>query len=304
MTLDAKRTWDDLVTRFAANDAQARRILDNQYYQQISSALAGSQEFMAMEKLYELHESGQFDLIVLDTPPTRHALDFLDAPTKMMGFMDERVLNLFLAPGKWGLGVFQSSSAWMISVLQRMTGFDVLRDISEFVRSFSGMHAGFRDRATNVQALLRANGSTFLLVTSPNPPTVDEAIYFRQKLIDHGMPLSGLILNRVHPDALAEPGATEAWEVMRHDAAQILRGLDVPAHSDLAARVAENFERFEVLARMDAVQLARLERACPGPLARRTVPAFDRDVHDLSGLTRINHYLFPGPAPARDVTGG
>jgi anion-transporting ArsA/GET3 family ATPase len=304
MTLDAKRTWDDLVTRLAVDAAQARRILDNEYYQQISSALAGSQEFMAMEKLYELHQSGQFDLIVLDTPPARHALDFLDAPTKMIGFMDERVLNLFLAPGRWGLGVFQNSSAWMIGALQRITGFDVLRDISEFIRSFTGMHAGFRDRAANVQALLCASRSTFLLVTSPNPRTVDEAIDFYQKLIDRGMPLSGFILNRVHADALAEPGATEAWETMRQDPARILRGLDLPAHADLAVRVAENFERFEVLARMDTAQIARLERACPGPFARRTVPVFDRDVHDLSGLTRINHYLFRGPAPAGDVTSG
>jgi len=157
MMLDTKRTWDDLVTRFAMDPEQARRILANHYYQQISSALAGSQEFMAMEKLYELHESGKYDVLVLDTPPTRHALDFLDAPKKMMDFMDEGVLKLFLTPGRLGFGFLRSSSALMFNVLERVTGFEVLRDISDFISSFGGMYAGFRDRATKVEEFLRAD---------------------------------------------------------------------------------------------------------------------------------------------------
>ena len=293
MTLDPKRTWDDLVRRFAADEAQAQRILGNHYYQQISSAIAGSQEFMAMEKLYELHESGTYDLIVLDTPPARHALDFLDAPKKMMGFMDESVLNVLLAPGRVGLSLFQTSGAWMFAALQRLTGFEVLRDISEFVRSFSGMHAGFRDRAARVETLLRASGSTVLLVTSPNPPTVEEALTFRRKLVDYGMPWAGFVVNRVHGSALGEPGAAEAWAALRQDPARLLTGLDVPGTPDLAARVADNLERFEALAQRDAVQVDRLARACAGPGLRSTVPAFDEDVHDLSGLARINRHLFP-----------
>lgn len=291
LMLDTKRTWDDLVTRYAAGEAQARRILDNHYYQQISSALAGSQEFMAMEKLYELHTSGTYDLLVLDTPPTRHALDFLDAPKKMMGFMDEGVLKVFLAPGELGLSFARTSSAWMLGVLQRLTGFEVLRDISDFVASFSGMHAGFRNRAAQVESLLRANRSAFLLVTSPQ--TVDEASYFHRKLVEYRMPFGGFIVNRVHRDALGEPGAKKAWEAMRQDPARMLRGLGLPDHADLAVRVADNLERFEVLARRDTAQIARLERACPGARLRRTIPAFDVDVHDLSGLARINRHLFP-----------
>jgi anion-transporting ArsA/GET3 family ATPase len=294
MMLDTKRTWDDLVTRFAADEAQARRILDNHYYQQISSAIAGSQEFMAMEKLYELHESGTYDVVVLDTPPTRHALDFLDAPKKMIGFMDEGVLRMFMAPGRLGLSAFQSSGAWMLAALQRVTGFEVLRDIADFVGSFSGMHAGFRERAAKVEALLRADRSTFLLVTSPNPLTVDEATYFQRKLVEYRMPWAGFVVNRVHELALAEPGAKDAWKKMRREPAEILRVLDVPADPDLAGRIAENLDRVEALARRDAAQLDRLTRACPG-YPRRTVPAFDVDVHDLSGLTRINRHLFPGP---------
>jgi len=292
--LDTKRTWDDLVRRFAADDAQARRILDNHYYQQISSALAGSQEFMAMEKLYELHESGSYDLLVLDTPPTRHALDFLDAPKKMMGFMDESVLDMLLAPGRLGLSLFQSSSTLMFSTFQQITGFDVLRDISDFVGSFSGMHAGFRDRADKVQALLRAGGSTFLLVTSPNPLTVDDATYFYRKLVEYRIPLSGFVVNRVHRAVLEQPEDREAWEAIREDPAGLLRGVDLPEHSDLALRVADNLERFEALARRDAAQLERLARACPGPHLRRSVPAFDEDIRDLSGLSSINRHLFVG----------
>jgi anion-transporting ArsA/GET3 family ATPase len=293
MMLDTKRTWDDLVTRFAADAAQARRILDNHYYQQISSALAGSQEFMAMEKLYELHESAAYDLLVLDTPPTRHALDFLDAPKKMMGFMDERVLNAFLAPGRLGLSLFQNSTAWMFGALQRLTGFDVLRDISDFVGSFSGMHAGFRDRAAKVEELLRANRSTFLLVTSPNPQTVEEARFFYRKLVEYRMPIGGFVVNRVHPEALGAPGAKDVWAAMRQDPGQLLRSLDLPAAPDLGVRLADNLDRFEALARRDALQLDRLALACPGPHLTRLVPAFDVDVHDLSGLSRINRHLFP-----------
>jgi len=292
LMLDAKRTWDDLVTSYAADEGQAERILNNRYYQQISSAVAGSQEFMAMEKLYELHDSGKYDLLVLDTPPTRSALDFLDAPKKMMGFMDEEVLKAFITPGGLGLSLFQKSSAWMLGVLQSLTGFEVLNDISGFVQSFSGMHAGFRERASRVAALLRGDDSAFLLVTSPG--TVDEAAYFYRRLVEYRMPVGGFILNRVHRDALGEAGAKEEWDAMRREPARILAGLDldVPAHAGLAARVAENLERYEVLARRDTAQIHRLERACPVARLRRTISAFDVDVHDLAALDKINRDLF------------
>jgi anion-transporting ArsA/GET3 family ATPase len=304
LMLDTKRTWDDLVLRFAPDEAQARRILANHYYQQISSALAGSQEFMAMEKLYELHESGKYDLLVLDTPPTRHALDFLDAPAKMMGFMDEGVLKLFLAPsllaGRLGLGFLKSSSAWLFAALERITGFEVLRDISEFVGSFSGMHAGFRDRAKKVEEFLRAGGSTFLLVTSPSPLTVEEAVYFYSKLAQYRLPFGGFIVNRVHADALQESGAAEEWQRLRQDPAQILQAAGVTGTlgatmtTSLAERIADNFDRFQALAEIDAAEIARLEHACAGPHLSRSVPAFEADIHDLSGLARMNRALFEG----------
>jgi anion-transporting ArsA/GET3 family ATPase len=293
MMLDAKRTWDDLVTRFAPSPEQAQRILENNYYQQISSALAGSQEFMAMEKLYELHESGRYDLVVLDTPPTRHALDFLDAPAKMMGFMDEGVLKVFMAPSKLGLGVLQNSTILMLKGLQTITGFNVLRDISEFVRSFSGMHAGFRDRAGAVESLLRQDDSTFVLVTSPNPATIDEARYFFFKLAEYRMPFGGFVVNRVHANAFAEAGAKEAWARIAARPAGILETLQMAPDAELAAGMVENFSRVEALGEADALQIERLKTACPGAHEWRSVPAFDVDIHDLSGLSRIGRHVFP-----------
>ena len=266
MMLDAKRTWDDLVTRFAVDAEQARRILANHYYQQISSALAGSQEFMAMEKLYELHESGRYDVLVLDTPPTRHALDFLDAPQKMMGFMDEGVLKVLLAPprmaGKLGLGFLKGSTAMMFAMLERITGFEVLRDISEFVRSFAGMHAGFRERARTVEAFLRADGSSFVLVASPAPSVVEEAEYLFGKVTEYRMPFGGFIVNRVHANALDEAGASEAWRRLQDRPAGILESLGVAGSPSLAERMAENFDRVQRSPRWMPLR----SRVCSGPV--------------------------------------
>jgi anion-transporting ArsA/GET3 family ATPase len=305
MMLDTKRTWDDLVRRFAADEAQARRIFANHYYQQISSALAGTQEFMAMEKLYELHESGRYDLVVLDTPPTRHALDFLDAPKAMLGFLDERVLRFFTAStrvaGRFGLGILKGPGAVVTSVLERLTGVQVLRDISEFVEAFSGMYGGFRDRAARVDAFLRGDGTTFVLVTAPNPLTVDEAVFFHRKLGDHGLPFGGFVVNRVHDDALAASGAKAAWARLRRDPASILDLAGAPASgrraSSLGARIVETFDRFQELAAMDAAELARLRERCPGDHFWKTVPAFDLDVHDLGALARVNASLFEAASP-------
>lgn len=302
MMLDTKRTWDDLVERFAKSPEQKERILANRYYQQISGALAGSQEFMAMEKLYELHESGKYDLLVLDTPPTRNALDFLDAPKKMMGFMDESVLKLFLDPGlragKLGLGLLKRSGAWMFKVLEKVTGFQVLADLSEFIASFGGMYGGFRERAQRVEELLREDGSAFLLVTSPSPSTVDEAIYFYEKIRDWKIPFGGFVVNRVHHDALEESGAKAEWKRMRKEPALFLKALGASSRGKaaeaLAERLSDNFQAFQALAEMDAEQMERLrtETDAKGKYLWRTVPHFELDVHDLSGLARVGDHLF------------
>ena len=154
MMLDAKRTFDDLVERHAPDEQTRDRILQNRIYQEISNAMAGSQEYMAMEKLYELHQEARYDLLVLDTPPTRHALDFIDAPERMTRFIEGRSLQFFLKPGRLGVKVLGRSGGMLFSVLKRITGIDLLQDLSEFFQSFGDMAEGFSERAQRVKELL------------------------------------------------------------------------------------------------------------------------------------------------------
>src|SRR5919197_465913 len=169
MMLDAKRTFDELVEWHAPDEQTRDAVLGNRIYQELSNAVAGSQEYMAMEKLHELHQEGRYDLLVLDTLPSRHALDFLDAPRRLSRFIDSRSLQLFTAPGRFGLRVLGRGTGVVFSVLGRATGVDVLEDLSEFFRSFGGMVEGFRERAERVNALLGDSRSTFVVVTSPAP---------------------------------------------------------------------------------------------------------------------------------------
>ena len=154
MMLDAKRTFDDLVDTYAPDEQTRDAVLANPIYRQLSNAVAGSQEYMAMEKLHELHQEGRYDLLVLDTPPTRNALDFLDAPRRLSRFIDSRSLSFFLAGGKVGFGLFGKGTGMLFSVMKRATGVDLLQDLADFFNAFGGMADGFRERAERVDALI------------------------------------------------------------------------------------------------------------------------------------------------------
>ena len=167
MMLDAKATFDELVRRHAPDEETRDRILANRIYQQLSAALAGSQEYMAMEKLFELYAEDRYDLLVLDTPPTRNALDFLEAPRRLMQFIEGRALQVFMRPTGFGMRVFGRGTSMMFSVLRRVTGVEVLEDLSEFFQAFSGMVGGFRERAKRVNELLARPETTFLVVCGP-----------------------------------------------------------------------------------------------------------------------------------------
>ena len=207
MMLDPKRTFDELVEWHAPDERTRDAVLSNRIYQELSNAVAGSQEYMAMEKLHELHQEGRYDLLVLDTPPTRNALDFLDAPKKLAAFIDSRTLQLFTGPGMLGLKVLGRGSGVALSVLKRATGIDLLEDLSEFFSSFGGMAEGFRERAERVNALLADSRSAFVLVTSPRADAVEEAVWFHHRLLDAGLPFAGVVANRVHPPiAEGQPG--------------------------------------------------------------------------------------------------
>ncbi len=205
MTLDPKRTFDELIERLSPDDETRDEILGNRIYQQLSGAVAGSQEFTAVAKLYDLHASGRFDVLVLDTPPSRNALDFLDAPDRLTGFFDGRALKLFLAPTGLAARAMGRGTGVVFGVLSRLTGVDLLDDLSVFFRALGGLVDGFRERAEGVKALLQDPATTFLVVTSPERESVEEAIFFRRKLRESSMPFGGLIVNRVH-ELDARPG--------------------------------------------------------------------------------------------------
>jgi anion-transporting ArsA/GET3 family ATPase len=275
MMLDAKRTFDELIEWHAPDERTRDAVLSNRIYQELSNAVAGSQEYMAMEKLYELSNEGRYDLIVLDTPPSRNALDFLDAPRRLTEFIDSRSLSLLTMPGRLGLRVLGRGTGVAFSVMQRATGIDLLRDLGDFFRSFGDMTDGFRERAGRVNELLGQRTTSFVLVTSPRREAIDEGIYFHRRLKDAGLPFSGVIANRV-----AQAGG-------RARRAELVSQLG----EELATKALASHEATRRLAERDQANLDLLRRRL-----RRTplveVPHLDEDVHDLTGLGRMDEYLF------------
>src|SRR3954452_15426492 len=211
LMLDAKRTFDELIDRLAPDERAREEVFANRIYQQLSSAVAGSQEFTAVAKLYDLVRSEDYDVIVLDTPPSRNALDFLDAPDRLTNFFEGRALRAFLAPTGLAARVMGRGTGVVFGVLKRVTGVDLLNDVSTFFRALGGLIDGFRERAAAVKAVLRDPATLFLIVTSPERDPVDEAIFFHGKLREAGMPFGGLVVTRVQPaDGLdADPHAVE-----------------------------------------------------------------------------------------------
>ncbi len=208
MMLDAKATFDEVVRKHAPDAETRDRILSNRIYQQLSTALAGSQEYMAMEKLFEIHAEGRYDLLVLDTPPSRNALDFLEAPRRLTQFIEGRALQVFMKPTGLGMKVFGRGTSMMFSVLRRITGVDLLEDLAEFFQAFSGMVAGFRERARRVNELLAEPATSFLVVCGPQGEPISEAVYFHRKLVAAEMPFGGVIVNKVHYEARIDTGET------------------------------------------------------------------------------------------------
>jgi anion-transporting ArsA/GET3 family ATPase len=281
MMLDAKATFDELVARQAPDEESRDRVLNNRIYQQISNALAGSQEYMAMEKLFELHTEGRFDLLVLDTPPSRNALDFLEAPRRLTQFIEGRSLRVFMRPTGLAARVAGRSATVALSVLKRIVGFDLLADLAEFFNAFSGMVDGFQARARRVNTLLADPHTCFLVVCGPQGEPVEEAVYFHRKLVEAKLPFGGVIVNKVHYPA----------ERLRGDGGDLLAMLSEQIGDDLAGRVAENFADYQALAERDAGNIEHLAAELRTKAAIR-VPYLDEDVHDLGGLAEINRYLF------------
>ncbi len=300
MMLDTKSTFDGLVTRYASSPEQTRRILENSFYRNISSALSGTQEYMAMEKLHELHEEGGFDLIVVDTPPSRHALDFLDAPQRLLRLLDNRIFRLLMVPTRTGLRIAGAAVQAFLRTISRVVGSEVVNDIVAFFRAFEGMEEGFRERAKKVVQLLGEPETRFVLITSPRRDAVEEARFFAEKIGDHHLAVDALIVNRVHPRF-----GTEHSSGLRARA-QSLRDLRVgkeavEARERLAARY-ENLADFNEIAELERSHLETV-RVRVGSAAIAYVPYLAHDVYDFDALAAVGQLLFssagdPGPLEA------
>jgi anion-transporting ArsA/GET3 family ATPase len=284
MMLDMRRTFDEMVIQYSGRE-RGEAILDNQFYQTVATSLAGTQEYMAMEKLGQLLAQDKWDLIVVDTPPSRSALDFLDAPQRLSSFLDGRMIRLLSAPARAGGSALRkivgSTFSLFAKAVSTILGGQMLADASAFVQAFDTLFGGFQERANATYQLLRAPGTSFVVVAAPEPDALREASYFVERLSSERMPLAGLVLNRTHPvhatlsGARAREGA-ETLESARGDelAAAVLR-----LHAD----------RVETAERERRV-LGRFTRAHPAvPII--DVPAMSTDVHDLDGLREIGRRL-------------
>ncbi len=284
MMLDMKRTFDEIVESHADPD-RAAQILANPFYQSLSSSFAGTQEYMAMEKLGQLRRADEWDLIVVDTPPSRSALDFLDAPQRLGRFLDGRLLRLLVAPaklgGRSGLRILNAGFGMVTGVVTKIIGSQLLRDVQTFVSAMDTMFGGFRERAEYTYRLLRAPGTAFLVIAAPEPDALREASYFIERLERDEMPLAGLVLNRVHRSPAARLSAARSLA-----AAETLQGLGQSESTGLgiaALRLhAERMRQAESERR-----LARRFTAAHPLVPVAQVPAQPDDVHDLNGLRVI-----------------
>lgn len=291
MMLDMQTTFDRLIARHATDRAAAEAITSNRIYRTLSSTLSGTQEYMAMERLHELHEDGEWDLIVVDTPPTRSALDFLDAPRRMTSFLEGRLLRLLLAPGlAAGRGVGRLvgfGTGAFLRVAGRVTGMELLDDLAEFFRGFEGMYDGFKRRAEEVLRLLSDPSSRFVVVTSPEPLPLADARFLLERLEQEGLATAGVVVNRLRPEVLGAPEESTLVSASRAlalgDAADRAVGASLALLADVR-RIAER-ERRDVA--------AALHGLTPGTVV--TIPLLGGDVHDLDGLTDVGRRLTGAP---------
>ena len=294
--LDTKQSWDDLV-RLHAPDATTRdAILANPLYQNITGKFVQSHDYVAMERLYEIHCSGRYDLIVVDTPPTRNAIDFLDAPDRMADFFSSRLLRWLITPYRSRIVSFASKPFY--SVADRILGTQFLEDIAEFFMLFQTMYDGFVERAHAVTTLLGGPQTTFLVVSTLEVAPAREADFFLQLLADRGYHVGALVLNKVLPSFLLDRPATEAARMLSHRSAEVAADVgprigppadDVDRLGHVLSEVGESFLNYQVVARREAEQRAELSTT---PALTATVPFFDDDIHSLAGLLRLGEQIW------------
>ena len=293
MMLDQKRAFDEIVARYATDQQAMKRILDNRIYHQISATLAGSHEYAAMAKLYDIAKQERYDLIVLDTPPTANALDFLDAPERVSAAIDSPAIQWltkpYLAAGKFSLKAVGMGAAFVLRRLARFVGSAFLEDMAQFFVEFNTVLGGFRERAREVFEILRRPDVAFVLVSSPEPLSIDEAIFFHDRLVGSNMPLGAFVVNRVHEKGPDPIGRAELIEKLT--ARPELRGYSPDDVVQIAADFDRTYKEFQALAAIDAREIARLKQTSNGRAPIVKVPFFDRDIYDVEGLSEMIRYL-------------
>lgn len=292
--LDTKQAWDNLVNRHAPDRETARRILENPLYANVSGKFVQSHEYIAMERLYELHTDGNYDLIVVDTPPTRNALDFLEAPSRMADFFSSRFLRLLIAPARSRF--VNMATRPFYQVADRILGTQFIEDIAEFFILFQSMYAGFVERSHAVTRLLQDRRTSFVVVSTLEAAPAHEAKFFMEALRERRFHLGALVLNKVLPAYLLDDASVAAAERLRSDAAVIAGKLpaelgDGPQVQRVLVEVAESFLRFHVVAEREAEQRAELA-ATPDVVA--AVPYFESDIYDVAGLLRLGDQIWTG----------
>lgn len=299
MMLDQKRAFDEVVERYASDPEAVKRILDNPVYAQISGSLAGSQEYAAIAKLHEFDAAGEYDLIVVDTPPTAHALDFLDAPEKLTRAIDSPAVEWFrkLREGRGGWSLVGRTGKYMLERVGKFVGASFLDDLAVFFTEFNDILGGFRERAEEAFALLRQDKVGFVLVASPEPMAVREALFFHERLIGSSMPFSGFVVNKVHEDAPIEAGLDSLVAHITADPEVARLGFQQTTLRIATEAMRSAHREMQILAEADRQAVARLEEAGGTSAVLVQVPFFDRDIHDIGHLTRLGSYLMPELAP-------
>jgi len=284
MMLDTAATFDGLVRRHAESDEQIERILSNPFYRNIAGALSGTQEYMAAETLHDLHGDDRFDLVVVDTPPSRNALDFLEAPGVLARFLDHRLFRLLMLPTRGGLRVIGTASQPILKAIGKVVGSDVLADSVAFFQAFAGMETGFRERADDVVHLIRAPETSFVIVAAPRHDTIDEAVWFATQLNDQGVGVTSAIVNRTHPEF--GHGSTDEATAAAADARQ--------GGDEVLGVLWENVAALRSMRDLELDVIAPLAQIVGGDRLV-VLPLLDGDVHDLDGLWLIAAHLFDHP---------
>ena len=294
MMLDMKQSFDQLVERYSPDAESKQSILRNKLYQYFSTSLAGTQEYAAAERLHEIYEEGEYDLIVLDTPPTSHALDFLEAPNRLVDAINSRAMQFLYRPSS---GLLSVGTNYVIKTLSRFTGSEMLDELGTFLKAFSTLFSGFQKRAGEVRKLMTSPACSFTVVTAPNSANIDEAIYFHEKLGDDRANVGAFVANRVHPEwvdaeELNRPSINMAEEL--EGLHEEYNDLDEAKQKEFARKLRKNASEFQVLAHLDNESIIKLRDAIPKEIPILRVPYFAHDIHSLRGLHHVREALFLG----------